>query len=217
MKTKLQSEKGQAITESLITLMLLMLIFFGLIQMFNYSIANMTSEYATFIAARSASVGFREELVDRAANVALIPASGRPIDLWSQELEYNDTQTVYAQVEIEEAAIPNYIRYGNKYYGYNRMIYEYSREGYNEKNSWLRDYDIRNGNNAVISKTRTFCNIESGDGDTVTARAGFRDYPFIVPFAEAFVGEDKNIDIGASANNRNVGEIRNYSKVYFEE
>ena len=69
-------ERGATIIESMFTIMVLMLILFGLMQLFHVVLARNVAMFASFRGARSAAVGFSDYLVGREAKVQAIPASG---------------------------------------------------------------------------------------------------------------------------------------------
>jgi len=72
-----KNEKGQAIIESVMCMLVTFLILFGLLQIFYLSVAQMITDYSAFTSARSAAVGFLNDKVIRNARVASIGASGR--------------------------------------------------------------------------------------------------------------------------------------------
>jgi hypothetical protein len=69
-------ERGSSIIESMFCIMLLCLIFFGLLQVFQWSVAKMLCEYSSFYAAKGHSLGYYYNIVIRAARVAAMGASG---------------------------------------------------------------------------------------------------------------------------------------------
>lgn len=75
-----RSQRGEAIVESMICMLLLCLVLFGLLQMFYISAAQMLTDYAAFSAARASTVGFADYLVHRKARTATIGASGKLIE-----------------------------------------------------------------------------------------------------------------------------------------
>ena len=76
MYARRKGEHGAAILESFLSMLLIGLILFGILQLFQLVIADMVTEYAAFRGARSAAVGFSEELAIREALVKAAPASG---------------------------------------------------------------------------------------------------------------------------------------------
>ena len=81
-------ERGQTIVETILSMIFLCLLIFGLLQVFHIAVASLVTKYSAFYAARSYAVGFSDEghgarwnrqLVYKAARVRAIPASGRRI------------------------------------------------------------------------------------------------------------------------------------------
>lgn len=71
------NEKGQTIIESVMCMLVIFLIFFGLLQIFYLSVAQMITDYSAFKSARSASVGFADYIVARAGRVGSLGAAGQ--------------------------------------------------------------------------------------------------------------------------------------------
>ena len=71
-----KGEHGSAILESFLSMILIGMILFGILQLFQLVVADMITEYAAFRGARSAAVGFREAYAIREALVKAAPASG---------------------------------------------------------------------------------------------------------------------------------------------
>jgi len=93
-----QSESGQAIVETTLTMIVICLLLFGLLQIFQIAVADMITSYSSFFAARSYAVGFSadgegapwwRQLVRKAAMVRAIPASGKRIFPEDNENEQN--------------------------------------------------------------------------------------------------------------------------------
>lgn len=74
-----KSEKGSTILESLVCIMLLCLLFFGLMQIFQWAMAKMLCEYSSFYVAKAASLGYAQSIVRRAGRVSIMGASGKDI------------------------------------------------------------------------------------------------------------------------------------------
>ena len=71
-----RGEHGSAILESFLCMILIGLILFGILQLFQLALADMIAEYAAFRGARSHVVGFRELFARREALIKSVPASG---------------------------------------------------------------------------------------------------------------------------------------------
>lgn len=69
-------EYGGTIVESFFCILIICLILFGLLQIFQWSVAKMLCEYSSFYAVKGQSLGYNPGIVTRAARVALTGASG---------------------------------------------------------------------------------------------------------------------------------------------
>ena len=98
-----KNEKGQAIVESVIAMLLLCLIIFGLLQIFTLTIAQMSAEFSTFYTAKSRAVGFKDYLVHRNARSSIIASSGNIT--WPDQ---NSFTTPMEQFGVETFRIPEY-------------------------------------------------------------------------------------------------------------
>ena len=87
------------ILEAFLAFLVLLLIFFGIIQLYLLSLANMVSEYAAFRGARSSAVGFVNDLVLREARVKTIPVSGAMV-LPERSTDIGDIATQYARERV---------------------------------------------------------------------------------------------------------------------
>ena len=76
MYARRKGEHGAAILESFLCMVLIGMILFGILQIFQLVVADMVTDYAAFRGARSAAVGFRDELALREALVKAAPVSG---------------------------------------------------------------------------------------------------------------------------------------------
>ena len=70
------NEGGQSIVESCLVIILVCLIFFGFLQVALLYNDERVLQFASFAAARSATVGFNQDTFTRAYRAAAIPASG---------------------------------------------------------------------------------------------------------------------------------------------
>ncbi len=112
---KKKAESGATILESLICIMLLCLIFFGLMQIFQWSMAQMLTEYSSFYAAKAYSLGYSRSIVVRASRVAITGASG-------QDISGNPVTAPFTQQKLSDAA-EEYMSYSQ--YGPSTINYEY--------------------------------------------------------------------------------------------
>jgi hypothetical protein len=112
---KKHKERGATILESLMCILLLCLIFFGLMQIFQWSMAQMLTEYSSFYAAKAHSLGYSRSIVERASRIAITGASGEDISAVPTVAPFN-------QQNLSDAAT-EYMSYGQ--YGPNRINFEY--------------------------------------------------------------------------------------------
>lgn len=94
----IRDESGQTIVETTLTMIIICLLLFGLLQVFQIAVADLITKYSSFYAARAYAVGFSDDgpgapwyrqLVDKAARVRAIPASGKRIFPSGYENEQN--------------------------------------------------------------------------------------------------------------------------------
>ena len=203
-----RSESGEAIIESMLTIMVLLLILFGLMQLFHLNLAGNVAKFAAFRGARSATVGFNDYLVNREAKIHAIPASG-PLTEYRTSAEFN---SAYEQFYYERTMVPRFMN-GNQW-----MNYEYWGNSPTLYHADYRcpSYGLRKGSgDSVLECT---CAAEGGEkpsvitnsnrfGDRVTVNFEFRNYPFRMPMYHAFTNE-KSIDIKSGT------ELTNHSDSY---
>ena len=126
---------GAAIVESLLAMFVIFLVLFGLLQVFYVTAAQMVTDYSAFRAARSETVGFKEEIVEREGKLKAIAASGRmrfPIDMTSESSSDSyPYSTAVGQFYWERLAITDYMEMRRT------LKYEYWNPAYNvnEKHS----------------------------------------------------------------------------------
>lgn len=159
-KSTRKKEKGQSMLESMLCMIVLCLILFGFLQVFNIAIAKLLCDYSAYRSARSYAVGFQNFLINRSARVAAIGASGQLV-----EPDNQDFGTPMNQFAFERVMIPEYLQ------GARWIEYEYW-EGENE-------YDPR-FYNASVTPPSTYIRssyTETGAG-TVQMNVSFNDYPF---------------------------------------
>ncbi len=195
-----KGERASAIVEAVICMLLLLLVTFGLLQIFYYSAAQMITDYAAFRAARSAMVGFNESQFKREAKLKAIPASGhmrKPID--TLKVGANDFfSTPISQFYYEKIVIRDYLSED-----YPKISYQY----------WNKNEDPDNDEQKDPSKGyETFFETEvSEQGDAFTAKSTFYDYPWAIPFREAFLPRT-----GGKINIQSEVKMSRHSTVYLE-
>ena len=79
MYARRKGEHGSAILESFLSMILLGMILFGILQLFQLVLTDMITDYVAFRGARSAAVGFDDVLATREAMVKAAPVSGNLI------------------------------------------------------------------------------------------------------------------------------------------
>ncbi len=172
-------ENGQSMIESIICMFVILLLLFSFLELFNISLANMITNYASMSASRSASVGFKPYLVRRRAQCAAIPASGRRTYPDSLGWSYGnvDSSSMTGAVTYEKQLINQYIP------GYMWIEYEYWN-GENVNNGIYKE------NSTSLDINRTGLNAT----DVVGWQVGFEDYPSYSIMDLFFSGYD-NFDI----------------------
>lgn len=156
-------EAGQAILESILTMLVLLLVLFGLMQIFLLASAKLLTQYSAFRSVRSYVVGFDDYLILRSARAAAIGASGKIT--YPDNDEYNSPRSQFA---AERLMIPDYLS------GTRWLEYEY----------WLGDneYDP-NFYHSSVSPPRTYLNYSTSGtlgAGIVTQTVRFRDYPYAI-------------------------------------
>ena len=168
----LRGERGSSIVESVLCILLLCLIMFGLLQVFKLSAAQMFSDYASFCAARARAVGFGGDddyIVERSGQIAAIGASGVLVHAATGTEFDGSISQFLSEVEL----IPRYMT----------------------GESWL-EYKYWYGRSATPPDIRTRLNVSADVSDhMIDGRAVFGDYPLDMPMSEAFISGGK-LDIG---------------------
>ena len=73
----IQSEKGSSILESMIVILLLCLIFFGIMQIFYFAVGDMICRYAAFNGARAWSLGYTPRITQKTIRLSAVGISGK--------------------------------------------------------------------------------------------------------------------------------------------
>ena len=106
MYARRKGEHGAAILETFLCMILIGVILFGILQLFQLVVADMITEYAAFRGARSAAVGFRDDLALREALIKAAPASGRMVTpAYGSYSGYG-----WNQVETEKSLLRGYMQ-----------------------------------------------------------------------------------------------------------
>jgi hypothetical protein len=152
-------ESGQTILESTLSMLVLSLILFGLLQIFHLSVAQMVTDFSAFYSAKSRSVGLKDYLIARTARWTAVPASG-PL-VWPDTLETGTGQNI---IEAENIALQEYYS-GNRWLEYQ---YWFGENQYGEE--WSSSVE-------TPQTTLTDSTSEQLNG-TVKATVEFHNYPF---------------------------------------
>ncbi len=205
--------RNASILESFLAFFILLLILFGMLQVYRFMIARMVVDYASFRGARSAAVGFKDYLVKREVHVKLIPVSGKILepfrwDSFSSELDrYVDEAT--DELGVEKSFARRYMS------GIQYMNYQYWRNGGGEglhTNYKCPQYGKkRSGGCAVCGKfDETGVEIRRKDsGLTVKVESGFLNYPLTMPLYEIFT-KTGTLDLQQET------ELANHAELYLE-
>ncbi len=166
-------EHGAAIVESLLSMFVIFLVLFGLLQVFYFIIGQYFIDYAAIRGARSHAVGFRDYLIGREVRVNALPASG---DIVSPALDENSTAD---RLTRERSYI-------NSYVGGNR---------------WL-EYEFWYGNASdaerTVNTTLTYTAAVSMDMTDLYTK--FTDYAFPDTYLKhLFFGQGNGIDLEGKA------------------
>ena len=200
-----RDESGQAIVESLMCSMVIMIVLIGLLQIFHLGVAKLLTDYSAFRTARSSCVGFADYLIDRSSRVGAIGASGKMLE------SQNSTEfsSPMAQFAAEEFMIPEYIS-GDRWLKYE---YWYGENTYDSP--YYYGYDTSGAKPVTTPKTSLW-NLHSPVGLAVNDSVVFSNYPF--PFFDLFDrnrvifssmdSSFKSIDITGSSN------ITNHARDY---
>lgn len=152
--------RGQSALESLLCMIVLCLVLFGLLQIFNLAVAKFLTYYSAYRTSRSYSVGFADYLLDRSAQVAAIGASGKIV-----EPNNRGYTGLVQQFGAESFMIPEYIN------GTSWLEYEF----WGGENSYDPDYY---NPNVRPPQTYLYQSSAMSLGGAVDTDVGFNDYPF---------------------------------------
>ena len=192
---------GAAVLESVLVMVVLLLVLFGFLQLFQLSMARAIADFAAFRGARSASVGFRDYLVEREARLKSIPASGVMVE----PEESRSFDSAVEQFAYERSVIPLFAK-GRQY-----LEYDHWRSN---SSAFHTDYHCPYYGQPKFSGETADC-VCSDKADKAEARVQvsrgeesvktvfqFRNYPFIMPLREAFFKENStNISSEAAMTN----------------
>lgn len=187
-----KSERGAAMLESMLAMLLLLLVLCGFLQVIYFYIAQYFVEYAAIRGARSRSVGFSDSLANREARIHVIGASGKMVIPKANDPTDENGKTIELAYDAsnstrEKTLIQRYMT------GITYIEYE----------NW-------NGNNSDSTIQTTFhTSFKNTDSNMLSFSAVFKDYVFFEKFTRHLFF-NKNVDLTATA------EVANYSNVFLE-
>ncbi len=122
LQKKLRNQTGASMVETLFAMVVMLLIFFGLVQIIVWASGKMICEYAAFQVARGRSMGYTNNIIMKAGRVAAMGASGR--DISEQPLR---TGATLDEVGSRAEDYMRYESFGN--YGVNYEFWDGSESG----------------------------------------------------------------------------------------
>ncbi len=199
----LKNRRNASILESFLAFFILLLMIFGVLQVYRFILAGMVMEYAAFRGARSAAVGFSDYLIQREIQVKAIPVSGAIVEPFRNEDESNST----LRYGLEKRSIERYMS-GERY-----MQYEYWHgEPVIHSNYKCPDYGKTRssacGTCGKFQETNLTYSQRTA-GSEVTIQTGFENYPFTMPLYEIFA-KDGTLNLTRQA------ELTNHASVFLD-
>ncbi len=196
-----KGEHGSAILESFLSMILLGMILFGILQLFQLVLADMVTEYAAFRGARSAAVGFRDEYAIREALIKSAPASGAMIS------PDRGGYASWSGVESEKSLLRGYME-GDRHVEYadwvgtDRFHMNYKCPHYGERLIGGCSLCSHGKNHHVRASVQ-------GYDQTMQFRFEFVNYPLNIPLHDWLTGRD-------SINITSESELTNHSSAFLE-
>jgi hypothetical protein len=182
-------------------MILLGMILFGILQLFQLVLADMVTDYAAFRGARSAAVGFRDEYAIREALIKSVPVSGPMVT------PKHSSYSSWSGVESEKSLLrgfmegDRYVEYAN-WVGEDRYHMNYKCPHYGELLLGGCSICDRGRNHYVRTSVQAF-------GETARFKFEFVHYPLSIPLHDWLTGRD-SINISSEA------ELTNHSSAFLE-
>ena len=203
MFARRRGEHGSAILETFLSMILLGMVLFGILQLFQLALADMVAEFAAFRGARSAAVGFRDEYAIREALIKAVPASGAMISPNPGSYTgYN-----YGSVETEKSLLQGFmegdreVEYAN-WLGENRFHTNYRCPQYGRR--------LRGACSICGTCRKHYVDAAvQGFDQTMDFSFKFVNYPLEIPLHDWLTGRD-SITISSEA------ELTNHSSAFLE-
>ena len=196
-----RGERGSAILETFLSMLLLGMLLFGVLQIFQLALAQMVADYAAFRGARSAAVGLKKDWTIIESLVKAAPASGH--------LDFNNHQKT--NIYEEETILQNFM-YQKK--GYKNVNYSYwSGEVGHHTDYRCPEYGqpMRGGCSICRLSSKPYVDTTVNDSfnDTISFEFKFKNYPMTIPFYKFITGYD-SITISSEA------ELTNHSSRFLK-
>ena len=190
----MMNQRGATIVESMICMLLLCMVLFGLLQIFQWTMAKMVCEYSSFYAAKGSAYGFADTIVVNGARVAAIAASGQ--DTGSDKEPLQDKFRVGNGV-IDIAAYRKQLAIRAQNY----MVNSYSTINYEYWN-----YGQTSSTSPVL-----YIPIINNMAPTVTATVSVLNMPLLDKGVAMFVNGVQNVDIPAGTS-----QMYNHAQNYLD-
>ena len=201
---KRRGERGAAVLETFLSMLLIMLVLFGALQVFQLALTNMISDYSAFRGARSLSVGFDEDWAIIESKVKSAPASGHII------LPGNNKALGSIPLSSEQNVLTSYMEQVDEYK-------DLSYTNWNGRRAQFHtDYRCPSYGQPVEGEC-SICYPQKARVPTVTAgdpyqgasqmthfNFHFNNYPLAVPFYRLLTGQ-RSVNISSES------ELANYS------
>jgi len=189
------NQRGATIVESMICMLLLCMVLFGLLQIFQWTMAKMVCEYSSFYAAKARSVGFSDTLSVKFARVAAIAASGQDTGSDKEPLQ-DKFRGANGAIDVNGYQQQLAAR-AQKY-----MIYPDSSINY----EYWRDFPINNSTTPELQ-------IDPGDklASTITAYVSVLNMPLLDKGIAMFVNGAQSVNIPAGTS-----QMYNHSLNYLD-
>lgn len=196
-----KGEHGSAILESFLSMILLGLILFGILQLFQLVLADMVTDYAAFRGARSAAVGFRDEFTIKEALIKAAPVSGPMVT------PNHRSYAGWTGVESEKSLLRGFmegdrnVEYAN-WVGEDRIHTNYHCPHYGERLLGSCSICGKSKRHYVDASVQSF-------GKTTRFDFEFVHYPLNIPLHDWLTGRD-SISISSET------ELTNHSSAFLE-
>lgn len=174
----MMNQRGATIVESMVCMVLLCMVLFALLQIFQWTMAKMVCEYSSFYAAKASAYGFADTIVENAARVAATAASGQDTGSDKEPLQYQCSDVTDYRRKLAIRA-QNYMVNSDT-----TIDYAYWRTGQAAGNSALLDIPLINNMSPTITATVRVLNM-----------------PLLDPGVSAFINNIKTVDIPAGTSN----------------